>query len=263
MQSEISKVLEMGVDKERIIFANPAKMASHIRYAASVSVRTMTFDNESELYKVKEMHPRARMVLRIRCDAKKAKCPLGLKFGALPQDASRLIGLARQLNLDLIGLSFHVGSGCDEPQVFDRVISIARDIFDTAADQYGYKLNLLDLGGGYPGEIGTSIAPIADVINQALELHFPVGCGVDIISEPGRYFVASAFTLATRIHGRYLMNETDEDGQDNAEKSNVYFINDGIYGSFKCRFWDHERVTPIPIQMNKNNSVSSNYTSAI
>ena len=116
--------MDLGVDTERIIFANPTKQVSHIRYASSTNVRTMTFDNESELYKIKEHHPTAKMVLRVRCDAKKVQCPLGIKFGALPKDASRLINLAHQLGIDLIGVSFHVGSGCSEPEVFDRAIKI-------------------------------------------------------------------------------------------------------------------------------------------
>jgi len=99
---------------------------SHVRYAYSTNVRTMTFDNETELYKIKEHHPTAKMVLRYRCDAKKVQCPLGIKFGALPKDAPRLISLARQLDIDLVGVSFHVGSGCDEPEVFDRAIKIGK-----------------------------------------------------------------------------------------------------------------------------------------
>ena len=82
---------------DRIIFANPVKQVSHIRYAASVGVRVMTFDNENELYKVRQHHPTAKMVLRIRCDAKKVRCPLGMKYGAFPKDAPRLMQLAKKL----------------------------------------------------------------------------------------------------------------------------------------------------------------------
>lgn len=61
-KAEIAKVTDLGVDTSRIIFANPTKMASHIRYAAANNVHTMTFDNECELYKVKSLHPNARWV---------------------------------------------------------------------------------------------------------------------------------------------------------------------------------------------------------
>ena len=193
---------------DRIIFANPVKQVSHIRYAASAGVRVMTFDNENELYKVRQHHPTAKMVLRIRCDAKKVRCPLGMKYGAFPKDAPRLIQLAKKLGIDLIGISFHVGSGCEEPEVFDRGITICRQLFNVAAKDYGFNMTLVDIGGGYPGKRGSSIQPIADIINSSLERNFPDGCGVDIIAEPGRYYVTSAFTLATRIHGlRQLISD--------------------------------------------------------
>lgn len=44
----------------RIIFANPAKMASHIRYASAVGVDCMTFDSETELIKIKQYMPHAK-----------------------------------------------------------------------------------------------------------------------------------------------------------------------------------------------------------
>lgn len=59
-QGELNKVLSLGVAADRIIFANPAKPASHIRHAASLGVGLMTFDNETELHKVKELHPDAK-----------------------------------------------------------------------------------------------------------------------------------------------------------------------------------------------------------
>ena len=274
MQSEIAKVLELGVDTERIIFANPAKQVSHIRYAAAMNVRTMTFDNESELYKVKEHHRGARMVLRIRCDAKKAQCSFGMKFGCLAQDAPHLIAVARQLDIDLVGVSFHVGSGCQEPEVFERAIALARHLFDLAKREHGYDMTLLDLGGGFPGNRGSSINEIARVMNASLDRHFPDGCGVDVIAEPGRYYVASAFTLATRVHGvrqvdasaicaaaavptvLHINNAAGIDDPDATGAAGVaatvaderdgymYYVNDGVYGSFNCLLFDHATVTP-------------------
>lgn len=57
---EINKVLSLGVNSDRIIFANPAKPASHIRHASSMGIDLMTFDNEVELHKIKKYYPNAR-----------------------------------------------------------------------------------------------------------------------------------------------------------------------------------------------------------
>lgn len=64
-----------------------------------------------------------------------------------------------------------MGTGCQDPPVFDRAIAHAKNLFDFAFN-IGYHFYLLDLGGGYPGNKGTSIDKIADVINNALDEHF-------------------------------------------------------------------------------------------
>lgn len=59
-KGEISKILSLGVHPERIIFANPTKPKSHIRYASTVGVKTMTFDCDLELQKIKAICPDAK-----------------------------------------------------------------------------------------------------------------------------------------------------------------------------------------------------------
>ena len=59
-QCEIEKVLQLGVDPSRIIFANPCKQKSFIRYAAKSGVMLMTFDNKDELLKIKQYHASSR-----------------------------------------------------------------------------------------------------------------------------------------------------------------------------------------------------------
>jgi ornithine decarboxylase len=62
IQGEITKVKSLGVGNERIIYANPCKSNSYIKFAATEGVDLMTFDNEAELYKIKQLFPDARSV---------------------------------------------------------------------------------------------------------------------------------------------------------------------------------------------------------
>lgn len=102
------------------------------------------------------------MVIRIRCDAEVAQCQLGMKFGCDPEiEAPHLLQVARDLGIDVVGISFHVGSGCRDPPVFRKAIAASRKLFDYAA-LLGFHFNLLDLGGGYPGGHGTSISEVKD-----------------------------------------------------------------------------------------------------
>lgn len=241
-KGEISKILALGVNPERIIFANPMKPGSHLRYASANNVKTMTFDSDIELHKIRKLCPDAKLVLRIRCEAEKAQCPLGKKFGCDPvEEAPRLIKITRSLNLDLVGISFHVGSGCADFPIYYKAISYARDLFDYA-QTLGYELNLLDIGGGFPGDAGTSIDEVSIIVNSALDTFFP-DKSVRVISEPGRYYVASAFTLVTSVQSKRICLNAKTGATDRI----MYYLNDGVYASFNCILYDHQVPKPILI----------------
>jgi len=253
-KNEIQAILDIGVSPDRIIYANPCKQASYIRYAYKNGVNLMTFDNEQELYKIKANHPNAKIVLRIITNDVNAVCRFSMKFGADMATSYKLIDLAIQLNLDLVGISFHVGSGQMSPSAFSESIENSRKLFDYASQRHDCHMTLLDLGGGFPGssESADLFSSIAKEINKSLELYFPENSspsssnGVDdkrkirIIAEPGRYYACSAFTLCLNIIAKRVMTE-DED-----VKTNMYYVNDGVYASFNCMFYDHtSEVLPI------------------
>jgi ornithine decarboxylase len=85
-------------------------------------------------------------------------------------------------------------------KAFVDAITNARTIMDYGI-KLGFNMNLLDLGGGFPGNTGTEdyFAEIATAVNRALEEYFPDDGSIRIIAEPGRYYVASAYTLATNV----------------------------------------------------------------
>src|SRR5258708_6581248 len=78
---EIKTMLSLGVDPENIIFANPCKAHSNIRYSRDQHVNLMTADNADELRKIHAINPNADIVIRIYADDSKAICRLGKKFG--------------------------------------------------------------------------------------------------------------------------------------------------------------------------------------
>eukprot|EP00002_Diphylleia_rotans_P006641 TRINITY_DN15_c0_g1_i5.p1 TRINITY_DN15_c0_g1~~TRINITY_DN15_c0_g1_i5.p1 ORF type:complete len:583 (-),score=130.93 TRINITY_DN15_c0_g1_i5:452-2200(-) len=198
-KAEIELCLEMGAPVENIIFANPCKAPPQLRYAKSVSVRTMTFDNTDELHKIARLYPDSELVLRLFTDDAHSSCPLGSKFGAHEDAVPELLQTVVDLNLKLVGISFHVGSGCYDADAYVQAILLARRVFDLAKT-FGFTLRLLDIGGGFPGNLSDdeiSFGEIARRINPALDDNF--GPEVQIIAEPGRYFVSAAFTLAAPI----------------------------------------------------------------
>ncbi|KAJ2079040.1 Ornithine decarboxylase [Coemansia sp. RSA 988] len=241
-KSEILQVLhEEGVGAQNIIYAHPCKPASHLRFARAAGVTMMTFDNADELAKISQLYPEAKAVLRILTDDSQSLCQLGLKFGAAPGDVPSLLATALKLGIDVVGVSFHVGSGCQSETAFADAVFRARRVFDQAA-QVGLRLNLLDVGGGFPGrgdQSGMSFGAVADVLDAALATHFPADAfgHVRIIAEPGRYFVASAFSLAVNVIARRQVERDEGQGF-------RYYVNDGVYGSFNCIMFDHQHPQP-------------------
>jgi len=238
-KGEIEQVLSLGVSADRIIYANPCKTRSFISHANKKGVKLMTFDNETELYKIKDKFPDAHLVLRIKADAADSQCTsFGVKFGADLTAVSGLLETALSLCLQVVGVSFHVGSGCRDNTAFPRAIAAAKSVFNKAK-LLGFNMNLLDIGGGFPGhdDGNMTFTELCSGIEGALTTHFPAGCGVRIIAEPGRYMVASAFTLATNVIAK---RQVCDDGN----TSFMYYINDGIYGSFNCLLYDNAQVNP-------------------
>ncbi|XP_053685861.1 ornithine decarboxylase 1-like, partial [Sabethes cyaneus] len=235
-KGEIEKVLKLGADPGKIIFAHTAKSMDSLAYAKHCNVNLMTFDGEIELEKIKQMHAESLLVLRIRYDSPDAQISLGKKFGCDPErEAPELLRYAKSLGLYVVGISFHIGSGNNDSDCFYGAIKCARKLFDFA-NSIGQELRLLDIGGGFPGEHDKPIDTYAKTINLALQRFFPVKSNVRVIAEPGRYYVASAVTLVTNVQSKRIIRNSQ-----GTITNFMYYLNDGVFGSFD---WLNPRQTP-------------------
>lgn len=193
----------------------------------------MTFDNADELHKIKALFPGAELFLRILTDDSSSLCRLSLKFGAPLDCTEGLLQLAKNLDLNVVGVSFHVGSGASDPQSFAKAIQDSRLVFDQAG-VIGFDLKTLDVGGGFSGD---TFEDMAYVLSQAIEDYFPPHTRV--IGEPGRYYVASAFTLACNIIARREIRDPAT-----GKISYMLYLNDGVYGNFSSIIFDHQYPNP-------------------
>lgn len=184
-----------------------------------------------------------RLILRIRYVSEKAKYKLGKKFGCCPRtEAIGLLQLAKSLNLDVVGLSFHIGSSVEDYQGYCDAIEICKRLFVKAHDQLDLNLHMLDIGGGFPGDTFDKINAFAPQLNKCLDENFPPAQFplLQIFSEPGRYFVESAFTLVTTIQSRKVTREPVT----RAVVESMYYLNEGVYSSFLFVPLGPEEVTP-------------------
>lgn len=124
-QAEIQATLELGVPASSLVYANPIKQPSHLRFAAERGVALTVFDGEAELHKLAKSHPSCELLLRLAVDDSHAQCILSNKFGAAPEHAEELLVTAASLGLRVVGVSFHVGSGSSDSDPFGDAVQRA------------------------------------------------------------------------------------------------------------------------------------------
>lgn len=236
-----------GLSAKKIVYANPAKMRSHIKFAADHDVRMTVFDGEDELLKIASMggHHKFDLLLRLTTDDKASVCQFSKKFGCPVSEAMNLLKLAQSLGLHVAGVSFHVGSGCGDAAAYTKALSDSRKVFDMGLSLGMAPMSVVDIGGGFPGDSGGYGGPgmptfgeLAATIREGVAA-FGVGLGrpledIRFIAEPGRYFVSASTTVATKVYAR-------RGGHENHQ---ALYVDDGVYGSFNNILYDH--CHPVP-----------------
>jgi len=202
---------------DKIIYANPIK-ANETLQDLNQYKPLVTYDNYEEIKKIKKYAPLAGLALRIKVPNTGAMVELSSKFGASPGEAVDMILAADKAGLLVEGLSFHVGSQTTNFQNYVAAINLAANLFKEARDRGYTKMNLLDIGGGFPAPYDDSVKPfreLASLINRELDRLFPKN--IQILAEPGRFLVATAAVAVSKIIGKAV-----RDGK------LCYYINDGF-----------------------------------
>jgi ornithine decarboxylase len=213
---------------DKIIYANPNKPVETLEELNQYKP-LVTFDNAEELQKIRDHAPQAGVVLRVRVTNTGAMVELSSKFGAAPGEAVDLILLAQKLGLTCEGLSFHVGSQTTNFNNYVEALSLCANLFKEARDRGYARMNLMDIGGGFPARYDESVKPfgeLAKVINNELGRLFPKD--IQILAEPGRFLVANAGYTVSKVIGKAM-----RDGKPS------YYIDDGVYHSYSGVIFDH------------------------
>jgi ornithine decarboxylase len=239
-KNEIAKVIAADVKPEKIIFANPCKIVDQIKYARANDVDLMTFDSSHELYKIKLYHPSAKLVIRIQVDDSKSRCKFNCKFGVKLDEVKELLQQAKFMDLNIVGVSFHVGSGCEDPTVFKSAIKDCKHVFNIATE-LGFALSLVDIGGGFAGDNDDKFIETANIIKDAINEFFKDE-QIKFMAEPGRYFVTSAYTLITNVINKKIIKNPENPD----DKNIIYYLSDGVYGSFNNIIFDYAKVELLP-----------------
>jgi len=213
---------------DNIIYANPIKAEETLRELDKYQP-LMTFDNREEVFKIRDHSPNARVVLRLRVSNAGAMVELSSKFGASHDEALELIFEAVNAGLTVAGLSFHVGSQTTNFENYMQAINMAALIFKEVKERGYDKMDLLDIGGGFPAPYDESVKPFSELakrINTELDRLIPED--IKIIAEPGRFMVATTATAVSKIIGKAVRHG-----------KLCYYIDDGVYHTFSGVIFDH------------------------
>jgi diaminopimelate decarboxylase len=207
-EGELKRALAAGIPSERIVFAGVGKTEGEMRTALAAGIKQFNVESEPELRLLSRVARTAGRIapvsLRINPDVDAnthAKITTGRtenKFGIDIAHVGQVAALAGELpGLELRGLAVHIGSQLTSlspfRDAFARLGEVARRLIGD-----GHRITNLDFGGGVgipydrdpPPDLGEYAAAVRDAV---------AGLDVEIVLEPGRFLVAEAGVLLSRV----------------------------------------------------------------
>ncbi|EPB6720543.1 type III PLP-dependent enzyme [Vibrio fluvialis] len=224
---EVELVAQEGVPAERTIHTHPIKRDADIRDALAYGCNVFVVDNLNELAKFKAYRDDVELLVRLSFRNSEAFADLSKKFGCSAEQALTIIEMAKEWNIRIKGLSFHVGSQTTNPQKYVEAIHTCKEVMEQVVERGLPPLSTLDIGGGFPVNYTKQVMPIDQFcvpINEALA-ELPET--VQVIAEPGRFIVAQSMMSVASV-----MGQAERDGQ------TWYYLDDGVYGSFSGLIFD-------------------------
>jgi ornithine decarboxylase len=203
---ELGQALSVAAPAARIVSSNPIKTPQFLCDLHRAGVRRMAFDSSVEVDKIARYAPNSQVYLRLKIDDAGSDLPLSRKFGAEGAEAPALLRYAAGQGLTPIGLTFHVGSQCRNPQNWLAALTTCAQIVEQVSDQM--QLEVINLGGGLPVQHTKKIpalGEIVDIVKRAQSNLFDNR--VRYIIEPGRFLVGDAAVLVSSVIGKARRNE--------------------------------------------------------
>ena len=210
----------------QILYAHPCKTKHDIIASVQFGTQLTVVDSPEELQKLHETNWKGEILIRILVPDQRSKHPFGKKFGAPIACLPMLFTLSKQYMIPIRGLSFHVGSECEDPTQFSQALSICKQVMDMGK-QVGIEMDIIDIGGGFiPGHLPA----VAACIQTSRKTLFH-GKPLRWIAEPGRFLSATSQTLYTPIIGKKC----------HRSQTFQYTLHESIYGQFSNIKFDRQQ----------------------
>ncbi len=230
---ELFRAMKAGVDPAQCVYAGVGKTDAEIAYAINSNVGWFNVESEAEFENISAIASRmkktCRAALRVNPDVDPRThryTSTGKKESKFGVDIERARAFFRQYGRDrhcsLSGIHLHIGSPIYTIEPYVQAITKALTLIDELAGE-GFKVDMLDLGGGFGADYQSDQSPIAADYAQHIvplfeqwqteqwpgrlarasqetgETPVPPSKRLQIILEPGRTIAAHAGILLTRV----------------------------------------------------------------
>jgi len=212
---ELKVALDTGKDPSHISFAGPGKSEAELTQAVAAGVHVHA-ESEREIRVLarigEQLGVDPQLVLRINPDFELKGSGMRMgggakQFGIDAEEAPRMLALAAELGLTVLG--FHIFSGSQslkaeaiveaQAQTIELALRLAGDCRD--------PVRVLNIGGGFgipyfPGEARLDLAPIGERLSAALPRVQAALPSARLNIELGRYLVGEAGVYVARVIDR-------------------------------------------------------------
>ena len=221
---EMKACLKAGFQSSDILYANTMKATVDLKEAMDLGVGVTTTDSVEGVEQMAGSN--MSVIVRLAVSDSTSRCPFSIKFGAKPQEWWPIYKAIQQNRLTFGGVSFHVGSGASDPEVFKSAIRMCRQF----QNQIGCELPVVDIGGGFLPSPKPFLAAAKGIVEEIDDWDYHGSGPKQWIAEPGRFFSSPVQTLMCPIvfkkksHGliRYTLDES-------------------LYGQFSSIVYDHAK----------------------
>lgn len=200
--NELQEILRLfpEIDRERLLFTPNFAPRTEYEFALQLGC-FLTIDNLYPLQNWPDLFKNRSLFLRIDpgtgAGHHKFVSTAGneSKFGIPQQDLAEASALVKKLNIKVIGLHSHSGSGILTPELWqDTALMLA------SLSKIFPEIKAINLGGGLgiaekPGQIPLDL-PSLDKALQAVKSQYP---HLSLWLEPGRYFVADGGVILAKV----------------------------------------------------------------
>jgi len=203
---EMLKAIKAGINAKKIVFSGIGKTEEEIEMAIKKKVLLINVESESELNLINKISKKfsRKISIGIRLNPNvtgktNKKISTGgkeEKFGLVYKDFVSLCRKIKKMkNLNLRGISVHIGSQITSVDPFKKVLFVVNKVISKTKINFKY----IDLGGG----MGISYSKNEKQINlkqySKLVSKFIKNKDSKIIFEPGRFIVGNTAILITKI----------------------------------------------------------------